>query len=260
MKKLVLLLHVLGTVFGQSTPRVLVGLIGLMCVLCGVRAEARTLDHSSGFANHDDLMANGSAHYVGTTAILTDNFGEAGSIFTVSPVQITNFSSDFEFTILPFETGIPLADGMTFCIQSAGPMALGGSGGGLGYELIPTSVAIKFDVFDNNGEGTNSTGVFTDGEFPSVPKSNGDVLIALSGTGIDLTSGDLFHAVITYHNGRLAIAITDTATGASFQKTISIDIPSVVGGSRAFVGFTGGTAGLAAVQTIYTWTFSGQGP
>src|SRR5262249_48420397 len=121
-------------------------------------------------------------------------------------------------------------------------------------------VAIKFDVFDNNGEGTNSTGVFTDGEFPSVPKSNGDVLIALSGTGIDLTSGDLFHAVITYHNGSLTIAITDTATGASFQKTISIDIPSVVGGSRAFVGFTGGTAGLAAVQTIYTWTFSGQGP
>src|SRR5215475_14383005 len=75
-----------------------------------------------------------------------------------------------------------------------------------------------------------------------------------------LTSGDLFHAVITYHNGSLTIAITDTATGASFQKTISIDIPSVVGGSRAFVGFTGRTAGLAAVQTIYTWTFSGQGP
>lgn len=78
---------------------------------------------------------------------MTDNFGEAGSIFTVSPVQITNFSSDFEFTILPFEIGIPLADGMTFCIQSAGPMALGGNGGGLGYELIPTSVSPSNSTF-----------------------------------------------------------------------------------------------------------------
>ena len=110
-------MHGLRSVLGVSV-------VGLMCVLCGIQVgDARTLDHSSGFAIHGDLMANGSAHFVGTTAVLTDDFGQAGSIFTVSPVQITDFSSDFEFTILPGT--VPPADGMTFCIQNAAPSALG---------------------------------------------------------------------------------------------------------------------------------------
>src|SRR5262249_23259952 len=35
-----------------------------------------------------------------------------------------------------------------------------------------------------------------------------------------------------------------------------INIPSTVGGTTAYVGFTGGTDGLTATQDILTWTFS----
>lgn len=114
---------------------------------------------------------------------------------------------------------------------------------------------MKFDVYDNAGEGTNSTGVFSGGADPTVPQANGDVLIALDGTGIYLGSGDLFQAVIGYHGGLLKISLTDTVTGAKFSKTISIDIPSLVGSNSAFVGFTGGTGGQTTVQTVYTWTY-----
>ena len=42
---------------------------------------------------------------------------------------------------------------MTFTIQGQGPTALGGRGINLGYGGLVQSVAVKFDVFDNGGEG-----------------------------------------------------------------------------------------------------------
>ena len=67
-------------------------------------------------------------------------------------------------------------------IQNAGLAALGPAGGGLGYgpdnisnptyssnAPIAKSVAIKFDMVNNAGEGTNSTGSYTDGSSPTVP-------------------------------------------------------------------------------------------
>jgi hypothetical protein len=209
-------------------------------------------------------MANGSATFVGTAAEVTDGgFGEAGSIFSTEAVHIANFTSTFTFSIRPGTS--PMADGFTFCIQANGPTALGPAGGGLGYGPdfpggppgIPNSVAIKFDLFNNAGEGTNSTGVFSGGHSPTVARAGGDILIGLDGTGIDLNSQHLLQADFRYHGGELTIAITDTVTGALFSETVSIDIPSKVGGNSANVGFTGGTGGLTSIQDIHTWTFQG---
>jgi hypothetical protein len=52
------------------------------------------------------------------------------------------------------------------------------------------------------------------------------------------------------------MTITDTKTKASFSKSWAIDIPSTVGGSTAYVGFTGGTGGLTAVLDVVSWTYS----
>ncbi len=59
---------------------------------------------------------------------------------------------------------------------------LGPSGGGLGYgpdlptnpdastnTPIANSVAVKFDFFSNAGEGTDSTGLYTNGASPTIP-------------------------------------------------------------------------------------------
>ena len=37
-----------------------------------------------------------------------------------------------------------------------------------------------------------------------------------------------------------------------------INIPQIVGGNTAYVGFTGGTGGLSASQKILTWTYNAQ--
>ena len=48
----------------------------------------------------------------------------------------------------------------------------------------------------------------------------------------------------------LTEVITDRVTNASASRTYTVNIPSVVGEQTAYVGFTGGTGGLTAVQEI----------
>jgi hypothetical protein len=68
------------------------------------------------------------------------------------PHRSASFTNDFTFQMTS-----PNADGMTFAIQRSGPTAIGPTGGGLGYGPgtqggtplgIPTSIAVKFDLYD----------------------------------------------------------------------------------------------------------------
>src|SRR5262249_52872083 len=153
-----------------------------------------TLNFPNGFAGAASQFSfNGAtATIVGSKLQLTDGGnGETASIFATTQVDVTRFSTQFNFELLAGST--PTADGMTFTIQGVGPTALGGPGSGLGYAFIDHSMAVKFDLFDNSGEGNNSTGLYTNGAIPSVPNS-----IDLTGTGIDLHSGHVFNAALTY--------------------------------------------------------------
>jgi hypothetical protein len=222
-----------------------------------------SVDFSGGFGNADGLMANGSATFLGNLGRLTDGgFGEAGSIFTTYRVGVAEFSTTFTFSIVPGT--LPMADGLTFTLQGDSPSELGPSGGGLGYGPdnpfaspgIRKSVAVKFDIYDNAGEGIDSTGLFTDGHSPTIALAPPDVVVDLTGTGIDLSSQDLFQVNLNYDGATLTATIVDTVTHASAGQTYSIDIPGQVGDQTGFVGFTGGTGGLASIQDIHAWTYT----
>ena len=149
---------------------------------------------------------------------------------------------------------------MTFAIQGIGPTALDstGGGGGLGYGSdtpggpvgIAKSVAVKFDLYSNANEGTDSTGLYLNGASPTTPATD------LTSTGINLHSGDVFTAQLTYNGSTLSVVITDTATKATATQTYTVNIPATVGSGTAYVGFTAGTGGLSATQDIQTWTYS----
>jgi hypothetical protein len=188
----------------------------------------------------------------GTRLRLTDGGqGEASSAWFTTPVNVQTFTTDFSFQLTS-----PNADGMTFAIQNAGTTALGPSGGGLGYGAqlpggtpgIPASVAVKFDLFQNSHEGTNSTGLYTNGASPTSPATT-------LGGGVNLHSGDIMQVHITYDGTALTMAITDTVTNATFTTSWPIDIPTTVGASTAFVGFTAGTGGQTSTQEVITWTY-----
>ena len=128
-------------------------------------------------------------------------------------------------------TGLPLPSKIT--VQ---PLS-GCSGGNLGYGGIPNSVAIKFDLYNNAGEGPDSTGLYVNGAVPTFPPSTSP------STGINLHSGDYFNTTLTYDGANLTLTLTDAITLATWSHVWVINIPATIGSNTAYVGFTGGTGG-----------------
>jgi fibronectin-binding autotransporter adhesin len=182
------------------------------------------------------------------TLMLTDNVGsQARSAFTTDLVSFANgFTTSFVYTA----GGNREADGITFTVQKsdpAGPTALGGGGGQLGYVGIPNSAAVEFNIYTGNGNpvGTNyavgSSGVYS----PSTP--------------VNLASGNAIQITLTYSPVDQTISETlfDLVTRDSFSTIFSgVDLPSAIGDTSAYIGFTGATGGLFASQTIDNFKFN----
>jgi Legume lectin domain/Chitobiase/beta-hexosaminidase C-terminal domain len=206
------------------------------------------IGYGSGFTGAG-LVLNGSAAINGTRLRLTNGgASEAASAWSAVPVNTQTFTTNFTFQLTS-----PNADGFTFAIQNSGTTALGADGGSLGYAGIAKSIAVKFDLYNNSGEGNNSTGLYLNGAKPILPATT-------LGGGVNLHSGDIFQVGMTYDGATLIMTITDTVTKATFTQIWAVNIPSTIGGSTAYVGFTGGTGGATATQDIISWTFASTGP
>jgi LysM repeat protein len=202
---------------------------------------------SDGFSAGNLSLNNGPTVTGGVLQLTDGGTGEMRSAWSTTTVPVSGFTTDFTFQMVN-----AVADGMTFTFQNdpKGMWALGDGGSGLGYQGIQNSVALKFDIYNDAGEGTDSIGVYTDGAAPTVPATD------LSSSGVTLTSGDLMHAHLVYSGTTLTVTLTDTKTGASATNQFTVNIPSVVGGTTAYVGFTGSTGAFTAVQQVASWSYS----
>jgi hypothetical protein len=217
-----------------------------------IQSPANSVDFGSGFSSTTGLTVNGSATASNDSRLQLTNGGlnQAGSVFWNTPVGIQAFSTTFEFQI----SGDAQANGFTFCIQNTGVTALGGNASGLGYGGILKSVAVKFNFYDFQGEGADSTGVYTNGQPPTLPTTD------ISPSGIQLNSGDSIQAQLTYDGTTLTLNLLDFVSNKTFTMSQAINIPQIVGGNTAYVGFTGGTGGLSSSQKLLTWTYNAQTP
>ncbi len=205
----------------------------------------------TGFTSSAGLTFVGATLTAGTLE-LTNNTGyNAHAVWSGAPVNIQNFTTSFNFQITPAIANS--ADGFTFTIQNAGPNAVGGQGGDLGYAGIGSSVAVKFDLYNNGGEGVDSTGFYTNGAEPTVPA------LDMTASGVNLHSGDILRATLAYNGTTLTLTVTDTVTNASYSASTVINIPATVGANTAYVGFTAATGGYSATQQILNWTYSVNG-
>jgi hypothetical protein len=206
------------------------------------------IDHSAGFASHGDLQANNGAGFPNGVAELTDGApGEARSIFRTTLVDVRAFQTTFFFQSHG-TTG--QADGMTFTIQGNNPGVVGLPAAGLGYQGIGNSVAVLFDFF-NNGTHLSRTGL-----------GSGGALAYGANTNVNFASNDLIRVDLSYDGTTLTEVLEDTVTGQQDLRTYTgLNIPAMVGGNQAFVGFTGGTGSNneAAVQDVRTWTYTALG-
>ena len=220
----------------------------------------------AGFPSDSRLELNGSANLTPGPSItpnalqITPNLTfQAGSAFATDVQNITAFETSFDFT---FPQTNSASDGITFVIQNspAGTGALGLTGGSLGYETIPNSVAIKFDLYSNAGEGPDSTGLFVDGDSPTVPRGGNaaEAVVDMTASGVNLHSvGHTFRVHLIYDGVTLQETVVDLTNNAIFTHNYAVNIPPIVGGTCAYVGFTGGTGSGTAEQDILRWTFVG---
>ena len=225
-------------------------------VMIGGGDNPTRIEHPKGFAKHGDLTANGTTAFVDTVAELTNGMTSpvhTSSFFSNSRVPIAKFDTSFQFRI----TGNVGGDGMTFTIQGNNPREIGNQKGALGYHGIRNSVAIKFDILNNDGEGNNSTGMFIDGHYPSIAQpGSGDVLVDLTDTGVVLR-GHVLRADMSYDGATLMVTITDVESPElSATQTYTVDLPAKVGGPLAYLGFTGASGQFsAAAMQVENWTF-----
>ncbi len=201
------------------------------------------IDYANGFYSLAGLRLNGVAElYNGCVVLTTGNIGDTGSVFTRETVSARKFDVRFRFQLKNCR-----ADGMTFCLQSTGPGAIGGGGEGMGYAGIPRSIAVKFDPYDNEGEGSDSTGLYIDGAMPSVPA------VDLTATGLQIAGGNPIDVSVDYEAGALRVGERDTVTGATASQLYQIDVPGYVG-DLAYMGFTGASGSNTEVAAVLSWS------
>ncbi len=221
------------------------------------------------FSSTAGLTLNGTT----TTAVTGDGTvlrltpaatGQSGSAFTTSQIALgsgAEFSTFFQFRFTN-PGGISPADGITFALQTVNNN-VGGGGGGMGYLGIPSSVAIEFDTF-NNGPGAgdpngnhvaidtggslNGTGVIVNGQ------SDCGNVATVGGTPNCMANGDIWSAWIDYDGTAIRVALADNSLVRPADIiNQAIDIPSFLGSTSAFVGFTGATGAGFANHDILNW-------
>ena len=211
-----------------------------------IGAVTTYINYPSGGFTASALSLNYGASVTGGLLQLTDGgTNEERSAWFTTKVPVQTFTTNFTFQQMNAS-----ADGMTFVIQGNNIWSLGDPGGGLAYQGIANSVAVKFDLYNNAGEGSDSTGIYTGGAAPTVPS------VDLSSTVINLHSGDTMGVQMVYNGTTLTMTLTDTVTNATVTEVFTVNIPSAVGGNTAYVGFTGSTGGETATQNVLSWTYS----
>jgi hypothetical protein len=251
----------------RRTDVKLTQLFAPLLLLAVVPGGAQVIDHSNPSAGNADLVANQNYQwgpiFLGGVCRLTDKgSSETGTVYYHERVNVSRFQTSFVFQIIGGGPGDAsdgsgnLADGITFVIQNQGLDALGEPGGSLGYGGITKSVAVKFDPVPNgwgnvSDPSYSSTGIYVNGETPA----GGHDLLR---DGVNLRSGHPFRVDMEYDGAVLAVRITDQVTGAASVQRYRVDIPSIVGGRKAFVGFTAATGLGTASQDLIKWYYASE--
>jgi hypothetical protein len=229
-----------------------------------------TINFPSGFAGTSLIATNGTAQITSGAIQLTDNSTgnhEVGSAWFVLPVAVSAFDTTFYLNFPGANSGS--GNGMTFCIQnmtpasanvagnqyssattlsaSGGINALGWSQSGLGYQGFQSGCCVKFDLYGTGGNA-NLTGFYSGG----LAQPGGSSGTSLS--PVSLTAGHLLKVRLQYNGTTLTQTVTDTVNSNVFTTSYTVNIPSLVNGSTAYVGFTGGCGGATAIQQITSWT------
>ena len=193
-----------------------------------------TLNGFSNFTGVNTTLPSG-----GATATLTNGTSNiAAAVWKNTPLDLTNgFAIGFVYQA----SGNRAADGIACVFQTEGLNAVGEVGGGLGYVGITgNTAAYQMNLYNYFGVGTSFVTTNTSGTYSPTG-------------GVNIASGDPIQVQLVYNPLQkvLVETLTDKNTNVVYTAThAGIDLAATLGATECYVGFTGGSGGDTAIQTI----------
>ncbi len=167
---------------------------------------------------------------------LINGGGERRSIFCNTKQSISAFTASFTFS---GQGGNPCGTCLVIQNSASGTSALGFTDS---YSGIASSIAVPLEL-DN--VGNTETGLYT----------NGITGGSTSSTPVNLFSGHPINVSLSYNGSLLNESLLDTVTSASYSTAYVVNVPSAVGGSMAWIGFTS-SSNFGSTQTISNFQFT----
>jgi hypothetical protein len=216
------------------------------------------------FSNTSILSLNGD------TAVVTTNDGKvlrlapaaswkSGTAFSIQTLSALQFSTFFKFRITESGGDVfdcntePGADGIVFVVQSVSS-SIGGSGEGIGYSGIDTSVGVEFDTWcneSNNDPNSNHIGIDLNGVVEHQTESSYTVNISPN-----FDNGALWYVWVDYNGTTLEVRINQTSERpATPNISRQINISEILGQGTAYIGFSSGTGLAWSNHDIISWEY-----
>jgi hypothetical protein len=237
-------------------------------------AAAQSFDFPN-FPNTTGLALNGSASVTGNLLQLTPAANDQyGSAYYTTPVAVSGgFTTTFTFRIS--NDG---ADGFAFIIQNdpRGTTALGFHGTSLGYSdyvvpgglAIVNSIVVEFDTWNSGVQAgdtsANEISIHTDG----VNDNRFEEAFSLGNVtpAINMSDGQVHTVRIVHAPPSLSVYLDNLvtpvltvpysfATGGNHIGGAPVGGLNLIGGTSAYVGFSGTTGGVTEVHEIHSWSF-----
>lgn len=204
------------------------------------------------------MYASGNAAVTMGGVRLNEPIGtRAGAAYHKLPVTLSShrsFSAYFTFRMTaPFCKGIPNggADGLAFVIQPDLDNQ-GRSGGGVGYQGIPHSLAVEFDTHQNTefkDPKKHHVGISVNGSAES---------IATAEVPFVLNDGTVYHAWVDYDGKDDTLQVRVSTTAARPAAPIlshKVDLEPVLG-TEQFVGVTSSTGACWEQHDVFSLYFN----
>ena len=272
---------------------VLLAAVTTLGLLIGGEAAAQTINFPYGFTTADDgagpgqIYVNNAGYISGTSIQIGDSTGHrANNAWYTTPVNVQAFTTTFTFhidcSINPTECG----QGFGFMMISASPTNpaynppsdLGFTYSGFASSAFSwaqcnagacnfyNSMIIPFAMYDANSNvpGAELTGYYVNGAAPqsgaAIGFYAGSIQYDMSGSGINLQSGDEFTCTIAYNGAIITETLKDTVTGQSYTNGYAADIPYAIGepnsSPTSLVGFGAGVGVATSLMYIDSWTYA----
>jgi hypothetical protein len=194
---------------------------------------------------------------------------QSGAVYLTTPITLGpdgQFSTTFQFRV----RGTHMAewsDGLTFVLAASadGLGAAGATGGYLGYQGVPNSVAVEYDTYYGPGDALpNEVAVTTDGNTATIDNPAGSAgqpygVASCETYGPNqagcLNDGKLWTTTISYDGRFMNVKVQDgDAAPVQVITKYPIKLIKTLGTTTVYAGFTAGTGGGYADFYVYDWS------